>query len=188
MMISINGIIFSNYMICEFFRSHPWRHGNPPDIQRISAMQVAGSGGWCRYLIPNPDVRSGFGPSDQLTAKIKTINNSHSYSEVNRKHFKYLHTYCLYQRVKLKRFAFSPIKIPLFIWRPNLIVNPFRWWISGAEFCKSLRRRRRIFSKVFLFEEIIFHEYHYIRISILTDPCGNNYNTKSRIYNTNVWK
>ena len=29
-MISINAIIFSNYMICEVYRSHSWRHGYPP--------------------------------------------------------------------------------------------------------------------------------------------------------------
>ena len=29
-MISINVIIFSNYMFCEVYKSHPWRHGYPP--------------------------------------------------------------------------------------------------------------------------------------------------------------
>jgi len=35
-MISINVIIFSNYMFCEVYKSHPWRHGYPPDIRQIS--------------------------------------------------------------------------------------------------------------------------------------------------------
>ena len=32
-MISINAIIFSNYMICEVYRSQPWRRGYPADIR-----------------------------------------------------------------------------------------------------------------------------------------------------------
>ena len=32
-MISINSIVFSNDMIFEVYRSHPWRHGYPPDIR-----------------------------------------------------------------------------------------------------------------------------------------------------------
>ena len=32
-------------MICEVYQSHPWRHGNPPDFRRISAIRIAGSGG-----------------------------------------------------------------------------------------------------------------------------------------------
>ena len=35
-MISINVIIFCNYMFCEVYKSHPWRHGYPPDIRQIS--------------------------------------------------------------------------------------------------------------------------------------------------------
>ena len=46
MMISINVIIFCNYMFCEVYKSHPWRHGYPPYIRRISAIRTAGSGGW----------------------------------------------------------------------------------------------------------------------------------------------
>ena len=44
-MILINAIIFSEYMICEVYRSHPWRHWYPPDIRRTSAIRIAGSGG-----------------------------------------------------------------------------------------------------------------------------------------------
>ena len=44
-MISINAIIFSNYMICRF---HLRRHEYPPDIWRISAIRIAGSGGLSR--------------------------------------------------------------------------------------------------------------------------------------------
>ena len=32
-MISINAIIFSNYKLCEVYRSHPCRHGYPSDIR-----------------------------------------------------------------------------------------------------------------------------------------------------------
>ena len=44
-MISINVIIFCNYMFCEVYKSHPWRHGYSPDVRRISAIRTAGSGG-----------------------------------------------------------------------------------------------------------------------------------------------
>ena len=33
LMISINAIILPNYMICEVYRFHPWRHGYPADIR-----------------------------------------------------------------------------------------------------------------------------------------------------------
>ena len=35
-MISINVIIFCNYMFCEVYKSHPWRHGYPPYIRRMT--------------------------------------------------------------------------------------------------------------------------------------------------------
>ena len=46
MRISKNVIIFCNYMFCEVYKSHPWRHGYPADDRRISAIRTAGSGGW----------------------------------------------------------------------------------------------------------------------------------------------
>ena len=33
-MLSINAIIFSDYMFCEVYRSDPWRHGYPPSGPR----------------------------------------------------------------------------------------------------------------------------------------------------------
>ena len=56
-MFSINAIIFSNYMFCEVYRSHPWRHGYPADNQRIS-------GGYPSSGFRVPEV--GFSPERYL--------------------------------------------------------------------------------------------------------------------------
>ena len=45
-MISINAIIFSNYMICEVYQSHPWRHGYPP-----SGLRIPGPGISCALFL-----------------------------------------------------------------------------------------------------------------------------------------
>ena len=47
-MISINVIIFSNYMFCEVYKSHPWRHGYPPDIRQISGAAMNLNRPYCK--------------------------------------------------------------------------------------------------------------------------------------------